>query len=132
MRNGLMAIVAVIGLSFQPSGTPASAQTPAIKGTPAPALKINGMDYGRARKMILAQGWKAVPGPCQQIDQKTCGYFPEIESCAGAGASYCAMAFVRQNQCLYVTTLGDPPYGSDAGAARVKKTTFRPGPCEKY
>jgi hypothetical protein len=131
MRNGLMAMVAVIGLSVQLSGTPASAQIPASNGTPPSALKINGMGYGRARKTILAQGWKAVPGPCQQIDQETCGHFPEIESCAGAGADYCAMAFVRQNQCLYVTTLGDPPYGSDAGAARVKQTTFRSGPCAK-
>ena len=132
MRNELTAMVAVISFSVQLSGTAASAQIHTSTASSTAALKINGMDYGRARKIILTQGWKAVPGPCQQIDQKTCGHFPEIESCAGAGADYCAMAFVRQNQCLYVTTLGDPPYGSDAGAARVKKTTFRPGPCAKY
>lgn len=132
MRSRLMAIAAMISLGIQFSGSLANAQPIADKAPHVATLKINGLDYGRARKMILAQGWKAVPGPCQQIDQKTCGYFPEIESCAGAGADYCAMAFVRQNQCLYVTTLGDPPYGNDAGAARVKKTTFRPGPCVKY
>jgi hypothetical protein len=131
MRTRLVVAATIIGLGVQLVGVSAMAQAAGSGSVSGHKLKLKGLDYGRARKMVEADGWKAAPGPCLQVDQNTCNHFPEIDACASA-PDYCGMVFVRQNQCLYITTLGDPPSGSNAGAARIKDATYRPGPCKKY
>jgi len=94
-------------------------------------VKLEGMGYYSARKVILSYGWSAAPGPCEQISHNTCARFPEIGSCSGVGPGYCGMVFVKQNRCLYVVTTGGEPESDGDGDARVKKITFRGGPCSK-
>jgi len=104
----------------------AQAGSPTVK-----PLKLEHMDYSRARKVILTDGWHPMGGPCMQVGENTCAHFPEIDVCTMVAPTYCAMVFIKQNQCLYIGTSGDPPNGSDEGAMRVETATFRPGPCSK-
>jgi len=94
-------------------------------------MKLDHMDYGRARKIILRNGWKPMGGPCEQVSESTCFHFPEIGVCTGVSPDFCGMTFVKENRCLSITTSGDEPDGDNPGASRVVDVTIRPGPCSK-
>jgi hypothetical protein len=93
--------------------------------------KLEHMDYFRARKVIMGHGWNPVSGPCMQVSKDTCTRFPEIESCSGVGQGLCAMVFVKQNRCLYITTSGGEPERGQEGDTHVESVTFDRGPCSK-
>ena len=93
--------------------------------------KLVHIDYFLARKAIFDDGWRPVSGPCEQVSGRECARFPEIESCSGVAPGYCAMAFVKQDRCLYVVTTGGEPTNRKGEDAHVEKITPRPGPCSK-
>jgi hypothetical protein len=94
-------------------------------------LKLKHMDYSKARKLILSNGWTPLGGPCEQISKDTCLHWPEIGSCTGVSPDLCGMVFKQNSQCLYVSTRGDEPDGSNAGSMRIESVTYQPGPCAK-
>ena len=93
--------------------------------------KLVGMGYHSARDIILGYGWIPVRSPCGQISSNTCLDFPEIGSCSGVDPGYCGMVFVKKSRCLYVVTVGGEPEVDKDGDTRIKKVTFRKGPCVK-
>lgn len=100
----------------------------------APGLnpkKLAHMDYFLARKAIVKDGWKPVSGPCEQVSEEECAQFPEIDACSGVAPGYCALAFQKQDRCLYVTTTGGWPKGRERTDVHVEEATPRPGPCSK-
>jgi hypothetical protein len=99
--------------------------------TPAKPLKLEGMDYFHARKIILGYGWKPIGGPCGQVSKETCARFPEIDDCSGVQAAPCGMVFIKQDRCLYVGTSGGQPEGDEAGDTHVDSVEFKNGPCSK-
>ena len=94
---------------------PAATSTPAIAKTTASnkAVKLEGMGYLKARKIILGYGWKPVHGACQTAGAD-CRRYPEIEACSCRGTAPCAMVFEKKNQCLGVGTIGGPPQTEEA------------------
>src|SRR5438445_7564075 len=62
-------------------------------------VKLEGMGYLKARRIILSYGWKPVVGACE-ADKDTCQRYPEVDACSCCGTAPCGMAFVRRNQCL--------------------------------
>ena len=73
--------------------------------------KLEGMEYDKARSVILGLGWKPFPGECNGVPEETCKKYPEIKSCQGVAPDYCAMSFAKQASCLSVLTLEAPPRG---------------------
>ena len=102
----------------------------AVPATSAP-MKLEGMGYQRARKVILGYGWKPVSANCYGINKKTCAQFPEIQSCSGVDPGYCGMIFARKDRCLYIGTSGGPPENLEEGDTHVTSVTFHAGPCFK-
>jgi hypothetical protein len=113
-----LALLGAPGFSSQALGAPKAAN-------------LEGMGYQAARKIVLSYGWKPVAaGPCY-TGKDTCARFPEIASCSGVAPGYCAMAFVNEKRCLYLTTSGGQPQGDEEGDTHVVAVSFRPGPCAK-
>lgn len=94
-------------------------------------LKVNNMEYVRARKIILKNGWKPVGGPCEQVSESTCFHFPEIGICTETSPGFCGMVFVKNDQCLSLQTRGDPPDGESPGGGWVVSVAIQPSPCSK-
>jgi hypothetical protein len=93
--------------------------------------KLEGMGYLAARKVILSYGWRPVPSEPCNTDKDTCKSFPEVESCSGVDPGYCAMVFIRQKRCLYLTTEGGQPIPNQERDTHVTDVLFRQGPCSK-
>jgi hypothetical protein len=110
------------------------AASPSEISAAAPGLNpknLAHMDYFLARKAIVKDGWRPVSGPCEQVSEDECTQFPEIEACSGVGPGYCALAFVKGDRCLYVTTTGGRPKGRKGTDVHVEEAEGRPGPCVK-
>ena len=73
--------------------------------------KLEGMEYGKARSVILGYGWKPFPRECggPSVKKSTCARFPELEYCQGIGRGFCGMTFTKGNRCLSLTTVESPP-----------------------
>ncbi|HEY1606013.1 MAG TPA: hypothetical protein VGF77_10510 [Allosphingosinicella sp.] len=95
------------------------------------SLKLEGMTYDAARKIILGYGWKPVVGRCE-FDEDICALFPEIESCSDVDPGYCAMVFVKGNRCLYLGTSGGAPQRAGDYDTHVIDVKFKRSPCRKY
>lgn len=74
--------------------------------------KIKGMEYGEARKQIIAAGWKPIKTrtysyQSNYIDSLE-AKFPEINDCAGSGLAPCIFYFENPDDYYYlkVVTLG--------------------------
>jgi hypothetical protein len=92
-------------------------------------LRLEGMDYLPARRIILGYGWQPVTGPCWGISVD-CASFPEIDSCSCCGQAPCGMFFRRRNWCLIVGTIGGPPVAGQSDT-QVTDVYFRRGHCSK-
>lgn len=95
---------------------------------PFKAPKLEGMAYDKARAVILRYGWKPFPRGCGWPEKSVCTRYPELTACQGISPGYCGMTFVKDERCLFVTTLESPPGGDDTWIVQV---TFRHGPCPK-
>ena len=85
---------------------------PAAQAAPAKPIKLERMEYSKARQIILGYGWKPVRGDCTGGNGspwgEACARFPEIDNCMGTGQ--CDMVFSKPGQCLIVFTAGE--YGT--------------------
>jgi hypothetical protein len=94
--------------------------------------RLEGMDYRRARRIILSYGWQPVTGPCFGVTVDECASFPEIDSCSCCGQAPCGMFFRRRNWCLLVSTIGASPVARRAESdTNVTNVYFRRGHCSK-
>jgi hypothetical protein len=98
--------------------------------TPA---KLEGMEYLKARKVILSYGWMPSPGECSgpDVSDQTCSQYPEIDNCTGVGIGLCGMDFVRRDRCLVLVTIGGAPQ-SQPGDTLVRDVSFLRGPCPNH
>lgn len=88
----------------------------ADSGMAAPrAPKLEGMNYDKARTVVLGYGWRPFPGPCggPPVDEATCKRYPELRYCQGVSPGYCNMMFTKGKRCLRLTTLEAPPGSHD-------------------
>lgn len=121
MKKTLLTTLALIGMSFSLS---AQANLP---------IKIKqGMDYQKARKILLKSGWQIVPMNVKPNGMPVCypsfgkknhckGQF-EIAYCAPTGLAYCQMVFYDGRKTyLDITTIGEEP-----SIHRWEKTTRKP------
>jgi hypothetical protein len=95
-------------------------------------LRLEGMDYLAARRIILDHGWRPAAGPCSQVSDRECASFPEIQVCSGVQLGPCTMVFNRQDRCLIVGTSGsEPTEGQEESDTHVRAVYFRHGHCSK-
>lgn len=94
-------------------------------------MKLEGMGYADARKVILQFGWVPQPGSCGGggAGDAACKAFPEIRNCSGVAPGYCDMAFSRPRRCLVVTTTGGRPHLERSGDTHVLDVSFQKGEC---
>lgn len=93
-------------------------------------LRLEGMDYLPARRIILGYGWQPMVGPCEAIDDSECAAFPEIDTCSGVWPGYFHMVFMRRNRCLDVVTRGgEPEAGQEQSDTIVRDVSFLHGRC---
>ena len=115
----------------------ANSQAPegeAASGSPSrKSVKLEGMDYIEARKVILSYGWKPLAGGCGGgvVDDYLCRKYPEIGNCSGTGLGFCDMTFIRPKRCLTIVTVGGSPDDRYGGEARIRSVTFTRAPCSK-
>ena len=117
LAPNLLTMISLTLLSTQSFAQPT---LPASHGAKPP--KLEGMEYPKARKIILGYGWVLSPGNCTGIDRNydnSCARFPEIENCSGTGVGYCDMDFAKPGQCLTVTTVGGPPGNAGKGEETI-------------
>jgi hypothetical protein len=93
--------------------------------------RLEGMDYLRARRIILGYGWQPVTGPCSGVSESDCASFPEIDSCSCCGLAPFGMFFRRRNWCLLVSTIGASPVIGRESDTTVTNVHFRRGHCSK-
>jgi len=64
---------------------------PVIAGSATKPAKLEGMDYDKARTVILGYGWKPFPRGCGGlVDASTCARYPELGYCQGTGRGFVA------------------------------------------
>lgn len=127
MINVLFALSAVALVSPAQSSPPHLATTGAASRRP---VRLEGMDYVPARRIILSYGWVPAHGLCRDMTESECASFPEIDMCSGVFPAYCGMTFTRRNRCLYVTTSAGPPVaGQEESDTHIVSVEFRRGPC---
>ena len=92
-------------------------------------VKLEGMEYSKARRIILSYGWKPRTGHCV-ADRDTCANYPEVEACSASSPINCGMVFVRHGSCLMMGTEGETP-PSDWGQLPVVAVHFRHKSCSE-
>jgi hypothetical protein len=127
VRKIFLAISAIcLGGIVQPL-PPYMAKAAAPRSRP---LRLEGMDYLPARRIILGYGWEPMTGPCEAVEDSECASFPEIDTCSGVSPGYCHMVFMRRNECLDVgTSGGEPVAGQGQSDTHVTDVSFRRGRC---
>lgn len=126
---GLRLATAIIVLAFAvPAAISAAgaARTarPAAGGTP----NLEGIEYAKARRIVLAHGWKPSSGHCH-AGKQACAKYPEIDTCSASFKILCAMDFVQTGRCLVVSTSGETAPGQGTGDPLVTNVIFLRGPC---
>jgi hypothetical protein len=132
MRQPISIVALLLTAVFLP-GTFASASDANVPPLhKAHAQKLEGMEYLKARPIILSYGWKPVLGECEGAET-SCGQYPEIDACSCCGNALCAMDFVRNRRCLVVGTIGGPPVDGQADTVVTDLGFVRPyrGLCPK-
>ena len=96
------------------------------------SIRLEGMEYLQARRIVLGYGWEPLPGDCRGggTSDEICAQFPEIGNCSGVGVGFCDMTFVRRDRCLRLVTIGGAPDGSP-GDTTVRDVRFARAPCPK-
>jgi hypothetical protein len=119
----LVALAAAAALVFPQIASAAS---------PKKGAKLEGMEYLKARHIILGYGWTPFSGNCSgpDVSNRTCASYPEVGNCTGVGVGLCDMTFVRRNRCLELVTIGGAPQDKP-GDTVVRDVTFRHAPCPK-
>jgi|SRR3569833_325899 len=137
IRNA--ALARVIGFTFAsdavradtPSNRQArSSQSPEIKLPEKEIARLKGVEYEKARKIILARGWKPAPGPCY-TNKASCSNYPEIDACSESLPVQCSMVFTRGSQCLAVGTSGESAPGFEKGDPVIDVVRLVSNPCVK-
>jgi hypothetical protein len=118
MKPITLAVAMAVSLVPQPA---ASAKKP---------IKLEGMEYSKARRVILGYGWTPWTGHCE-ADPQTCAAFPEVDVCSASFPIQCGMRFVRRGSCLMVGTAGEAPPGFEEGEPHVEGVHFRRSSCER-
>jgi hypothetical protein len=120
MKMIILVATAALVLLHQPA-------SPASK-----AIKLEGMEYLKARRVILGHGWRPSAGSCRgpDVSARTCATYPEVGICSGLGNGPCGMTFVRRSRCLLLSTIGGAPQAKP-GDTVIVDVTFRPAPCPK-
>lgn len=120
---------ASLGAPAQPS-LPHGLKAAAPRGRP---VRLEGMAYVPARRIILGYGWVPAPGPCQVgsgLEASDCESFPELDVCSGVSPGFCSIVFTRRGLCLDIITTGGPPVvGQVRGDTEVFRVHFRRGQC---
>jgi hypothetical protein len=93
-------------------------------------VKLEGMEYSKARKVIVGYGWSPLRGNCGEAES-TCAAYPEVGNCSAGGFGFCDMAFVGLHRCLIVVTVGGAPRRNEHGEPVVRDVQFRRGSCSK-
>jgi hypothetical protein len=94
--------------------------------------RLEGMNYLRARRIVMSYGWVPAAGPCFGVTASECTSFPEIDSCSCCGRAPCAMLFIRRNRCLSILTeVGPPDPAVEDGDTHVVYVSFRGHHCSK-
>lgn len=84
--------------------------SPVMAGSATKPAKLEGMDYEKARAVILGYGWKPFPRGCGGLaDEATCARYPELGYCQGTGRGFCGMTYMKKDRCLFLTTVESPP-----------------------
>lgn len=92
--------------------------------------RLKGVEYVKARKTILARGWKPAPGPCY-TNKETCLNYPEIDACSESLPVQCGMLFVDGGRCLAVGTSGESAPGFEKGDPVIDVVRLVNNPCLK-
>ena len=121
MRPITLAVAMAFALTSQPA---------LFAKKPTKPTKLEGMEYLRARQVILGYGWKPWVGHCE-ADASTCAAFPEVDVCSASFPIQCGMRFVRQGSCLRVGTAGDAPPGYEEGEPHVDGVVVSHSTCER-
>ena len=102
------------------------------QAAPAKPIKLEGMEYLAAQKIILGYGWKPVKGDFEGggATSQTCAQFPELDNCECCGVGHCDMLFDKPDQCLTlrVITIGGPPQPQPADT-EIDSLDFHHGAC---
>lgn len=104
--------------------------TPEARASAKQPIKLEGMEYLKARRVILGYGWSPWVGHCE-ADPKTCAAFPEVDVCSASFPVQCGMRFVRGTSCLMVGTTGEAPPGFEAGEPHIEGVHFRRRTCKE-
>ncbi|HEY2009614.1 MAG TPA: hypothetical protein VGH23_11525 [Rhizomicrobium sp.] len=126
----LSSVLLVCSVVVQSLSQAESAPAHDVKVPGSEITKLKGVEYVKARKTILAHGWKSVPGPCY-TDKQTCLEYPEIDACSVSLPVQCSMVFVNGDQCLAVGTSGESPPGFEQGDPVIDTVRFFHGRCMK-
>ena len=104
--------------------------SPVIAGSATKTAKLEGMDYDKARTVVLGYGWKPFRRGCGGLaNESTCARYPEVGYCQGTGRGFCGMTFTKESRCLYLTTVESPP--GQGGYTVIYDVRFSRGLCQK-
>ena len=117
-------------LGFQNLCLARAIQSHDIKLPEKEIARLKGVEYVKAREVILRRGWKPAPGPCY-TNKDTCLNYPEIEACSESLPIQCSMAFVSGERCLAVGTSGESAPGFEKGDPVIDVVRLVSGPCLK-
>jgi hypothetical protein len=127
MKKLFLVLVAISLSGLAQSSPPPSPKAAVAHGRP---LRLEGMDYVPARRIILSYGWQPVTGQCSGVSDSDCASFPEIDACSCCGEGPCGMDFRRGGWCLSVGTIGgQPEVGRQDSDTHVTSVHFRRGNC---
>ena len=95
-------------------------------------VRLEDVEYLKARQIILSYGWVPVPGNCggPDVDDHVCSTYPEVGNCTGVGIGFCDMTFRKANRCLRLVTIAGAPQ-DEPGDTEVREVTFSKGACLK-
>ena len=127
MRLKLAAAVVVFAFVVPAAISATGTAKPAKQAARLPA-NLEGTEYGKARRIVLAHGWKPWSGRCH-AGKEACAKYPEVDTCSASFRILCAMDFVQKGQCLVVSTSGETAPGQGAGDPVVTNVIFLRGPC---
>ena len=102
----------------------------ANKGGMKTVLRLEGLEYPAARKIILGYGWVPMKGGCLENEgTEVCGQFPELINCTQGQPEFCILRFSKTGRCLQIMTRGG--YLADNGGTFVGRVTFINKKCKK-
>ena len=94
----------------------------------SPSVRLEGMDYEKARAIVQGFGWRPYSTKCggPPVDDQTCARYPELGYCQGNGRGFCHTTFARRGRCLSLLTVESPP---GKGYTIIYRVDFSRAPC---